>query len=55
MAKHVQISKKDNATKIVVDGSEISGVLSFQLIERVDEIAVLKLEIAIIEEIEVQR
>ena len=55
MSKSVLISTKENAAKIVVDGNEIHDVLSYTLLERSGECAKLILEIALIDEIEVQR
>ncbi len=53
MAKKVLISTKENAAKIVVDGNEISDVLSYTL-EETSRSATLKLEIAIMSEVEAQ-
>lgn len=53
MARTISISAKDNAAKIIVDGNEISDVISYVL-EETPKGATLKLEIAIMGEIEVQ-
>lgn len=54
MAASVYIHTKDNAAKIVVDGNEIDDVISYSL-EESPKGSTLKLEIAIMGEIEVQR
>lgn len=54
MAKTVSIATRENAAKIVVDGNEISDVLSYKL-EEGPRSATLTLEIAVTETIEVQK
>lgn len=53
MAKAVHIRTKENAAKIVVDGNEISDVLSYELFED-SRGARLKLEVAITDSVEAQ-
>ena len=53
LAKSVVISTKENAAKIVVDGNEISDIISYNLFEDRSRRA-LTLEIAVTDTIEVQ-
>ncbi len=55
MAKSVQITTRENAAKIVVDGNEISDVIAYTLEETAKGVAMLKLEIAITGEVEVRK
>lgn len=54
MAKSVSIQTKENAAKVIVDGNEISDVLSYSLTED-SKGAVLELRIAIMDSVSVQR
>mgnify|MGYP003313369310 CR=1 FL=1 len=54
MAKNLLIQKKDNITKIFLDGNEIRNVISYELSERADQMPSIKLEVCITDEIEVQ-
>lgn len=54
MAKSVSIQTKENTAEIIVDGNEISDVLSHSLIED-SKGAVLKLRIAIMDSVSVRR
>lgn len=53
MAKSVVISTKENDAKIVVDGNEISDIISYNLFEDRSR-RTLTLEIAVTDTIEVQ-
>lgn len=53
MAKSVKISTKENTAKIVVDGNEVSDVISYELTEN-QEGARIKLEILIMDSVEAQ-
>lgn len=53
IAKAVQISTKEGTTKIVVDGNELSDVISYELTEDCEG-ARLKLEILIMDSVEAQ-
>lgn len=53
MAEKVEIQKKDNITKIFLDGSEIRNVISYELSEDCNG-AKIKLEVYITGEIEAQ-
>ena len=54
LAKNVLIQKKDNITKIFLDGNEIRNVISYELSESADQMPSIKLEVCITDEIEVQ-
>ena len=54
MAENLLIQKKDNTTKIFLDGNEICNVISYELSERADQMPLIKLEVCITDEIEVQ-
>lgn len=48
MAKSLEITTSKNAIKVVVDGNKIDDVISYELIENINEGTVLRLKIAII-------
>ena len=54
MAENLLIQKKDNTTKIFLDGNEIRNVISYELSEKADEMPSIKLEVCITGEIEAQ-
>ena len=53
IARTVQISTKEGAARIVVDGNELSDVISYELMENCEG-ARLKLEILIMDSVEAQ-
>ena len=54
MAERLLIKKKDNITKIFLDGAEIRNVISYELSESAGKMPAIKLEVCVTDEIEVQ-
>ena len=54
MSKSLLIQKKDNITKIYLDGTEVCDVISYELTESADSVPVIKLGICITGDLEAQ-
>lgn len=55
MAASIEIHGTDRSLKVIVDGTEIRDIIAYSLEETPNAVPVLKLEIAIMGEVEVQQ